>query len=253
MAKKQSKTTKKRRKRAKTDSQKQGEKFENAFCEFLKVFLAECFGVKNFITEPIRQNAGEQYGRDITTRWEFKKADFNWWFECKSHLLKGESESRIHRKELADKIIEVLVNNNRPNCYCVVSANKEMDNWLREKIPLINKMGHTQIIWWSPNELALQKCIAMYPEIWKKVYGRKKIANEYLAKNGDEKKELFKLVKENFTKANKQGIGRVDVLKEASQVRRGGRITVKEERLNEEQLRNTESTLTQIKYSKIHE
>ncbi|MFA5961320.1 MAG: hypothetical protein WC848_01385 [Parcubacteria group bacterium] len=228
------------------NSQAQGTKFEKIFCEFLKIFIKECFLLSTFILEPCIQQAGDQNGRDITAKWRHNGVLYDWWFECKSHELRGKYGKKIYKKELADKIIDMLVmGQTGPTCYCVVSKYKEQDKWLLDTIPKINNLGlgQSQILWWSPGSLSLKKCIALYPAIWEKMYSNEQMPNNLASKDdiiNDLRREFIEVnSRRNY---NGEDVGRI--INDPST----NKLKKEHELLNQERINEAENIKEQFKY-----
>lgn len=236
----------------KINPQKQGNDFEDIFCEFITRFIRDCFQIESFIDDPIRQNAGSQYGRDITARWKsIEKVDFKWWFECKSHMEGKKGNKEIHQREVSDKIIELLIHDSKPSCFCIVSPHIEPNTWLKEKISSINAKVEKvpEIIWWTPKTtLSIKKAIGLYPDIWEKIYGGD-VLDEFLIDNEEEKKRYLEDIKEEFTNRNKKGIYSIEIMVSNNRDKKNkGKIVHKKEILNEELVKEAISIDRQIEF-----
>ncbi|HUS48575.1 MAG TPA: hypothetical protein VMZ91_00280 [Candidatus Paceibacterota bacterium] len=217
-------------------------KFEETFCDFLSFFLKDCFGDDfKFQKEPTNQHEGEQYGRDVSTEWEYDNEFFNWWFECKSHI---KSSRHIKKIEVADKILYTIISPNPPFCWCLVSRNIEPDNWLTEYLPACNNCNNIlkspTFFYWTPKNLHIKSCISFYPRLWKKIYPREKI----LEIKPEVKNKLLVSIKKTFIEYNKKGSKVNEPKKE--KIKRGVKPEIKYPLRDKiQEFKNTEE---QIKY-----
>lgn len=144
--------------------------------------------------------------------WKCEYGSFNWWFECKSHRLNKRRQD-LGKKEFSDKIIDTLLNENPPDCYVIISKNLQKCSWTRDTLPkLFNLSGNkTNFFFWSPHDIDLKNCIALYPNIYKKIYGL-----EATKINPSNKQKILDRTKEEFLeKQNKVKPIELETTKEA--------------------------------------
>ncbi len=174
---------------------KRWQTFEKCFCEFLERFIEE-LGF-TFILKPMQQESGSQFGYDISAKWHDSKFQYDWWFECKSHVKKS-GATTINKREYADKILEVLANQHPPACYCLVAADRNFCNWFRRNQESINtNIKRTRVFEWTKRN-HLEDCLMFYPDLYKKIYGKEPDTK------GKDKKRIFQETKRQIIENNKK-------------------------------------------------
>lgn len=191
------------------NSQRQGYEFEVNFCVFLLKAIEECFSNQvSWGNKPQMQESGVQNGRDINAEWEYEQFKFKWWFECKSHKKPQGGSARkryINKKQVCDKIVYTLTCEDleRPYVYCIVSPKVEVDNFLRKQLILLDKLGKTHFMRWSPEVGNIEKYIALYPSIEDKIYDG--LAPTSSPVQGAERDKKLRELKNFFLKHNTVG------------------------------------------------
>jgi len=179
-----------------------GQKFESAMKEFLKLLLRDIFEGQNkgytLSTEPTVQGTGTQYGRDITVEWSYEGANYYWWLECKNH------NKTISKKEYADKILESLLKQKKPTCFCLVATFHGPCNWFRERKDELDKQKFRRpniFFWPIEGPQGIKKALQCYPSAYEKIY-----KPEETYPNEEEKKNILSEIKKFIIINNEDGL-----------------------------------------------
>lgn len=183
-----------------------GSNFEEAQKNFLTMLIDELFNIKDkgFILdcEPTTQNGGTQYGRDNTVEWTYESKEYRWWFECKDY------KKTIPKESYADKILETLLKQKPPICFCLIGTFNGPCNWFRQIKDDFDKQTFKRpnLFFWpieGPN--GSKQALRCYPSIFEKIYKPEK---QYPVNNI--RKEILSSVKNFIILKNEEGRKRLE-------------------------------------------
>jgi hypothetical protein len=148
-------------------SQRQGSEFEKNFHALVGRLLANDLGFD--VLENRIQPPGAQYGKDIQTRWRNDAGiEVFWQFECKSH-----AHGSLSRKEVADKLFDLMKSAHNIDVWCLVLAAVEPGAWIDETLAWarsnLDLPFEIEII--SPSQHDIRRLFACEPELFAKQYG----------------------------------------------------------------------------------
>ncbi len=220
-----------------------GKIFEEAQKKFLDILIEDIFNKKDsgfkLNTEPTIQNPGTQYGRDITVEWSYNGTEYRWWFECKDYKSKS-----IPKQKYADKILETLLKQKKPTCFCLIATFKGPCNWFRQIKDDLDKQRFKRpnVFFWpleGPN--GFKTALKCYPKIFEKIYPKE---NEYPEK--DEREKILKNIKEFIIINNERGRKRLKEKQILLQI--DLQSPDKEKFVSEKEIRETDNISKQLKY-----
>ena len=184
-----------------------GKLFEKVHRDFLTLLIEETFNKKDtafkLITPPTIQTTGTQYGHDIIVEWIYLGVEYRWWFECKDYKSKS-----IPKQTYADKILETLLTQKKPTCFCLVSTFAIPCNWFRYITGNLDNQifKRPNVFFWpieGPN--GFKNALKCYPKIFERIYTKE---NKYPDK--DEKEDILNKIKEYIIMNNERGRKRLE-------------------------------------------
>jgi hypothetical protein len=146
----------------KSRSQGVGDRFERILFNLLERFLKET-GFE--IVKKRRQKSGQQFGRDLHFKCKDKTdIEYSWFFECKHY------DSPPDTDHVLGKLAQARASSHRIDCWVLVSPHHDVSNEVDELLERERKACSFDIVTWSP-ETGVRDIFALYPDLYKKVYG----------------------------------------------------------------------------------
>lgn len=162
------------------DSIRQGKRFEQILCNFLKAVIPQL--EYEFINGPEVVPGGLQYGFDVRADWKDAKSGniYRWRFECKNYQsVKNTSRRKTIPKNISnDKFrdIENYLHNNDCDVYCICSPTKPFSNTVvNDTIPNFNKEQRIHAVQWTGSENRFRYLFELCEreEEFQEIYGEK--------------------------------------------------------------------------------
>lgn len=185
----------------KAEPQNKGKFLEDRLEELVK------YALKEWGFEPLRlrtQGSGTQFGKDNVSKWsgvvDGNKVEFEWCLEAKNYGTKNK-KGQIKPQELWSKLAQIHNSSIPLSCWCIFSPFGVVDNGFLEvsEKAYKDKSHPFRIVLWTRDD-QIERLIACFPELYKKIYKQKPSLSD------GERKEILELWKSQVVKSTKEGL-----------------------------------------------